>query len=72
MSKGMDGVQEPGGAEGGEGPGWGPAVKPLLIPELGSEIRTAALWADGLACSAGVAGLGKAWAGGSAGLASRS
>lgn len=47
------GVQEQGEAEGREGPDWSPAVKPLLIPELGSEIRTAALWADGLVCETG-------------------
>lgn len=34
-------------AMGRKGPGWGPAVKPLLIPELGNEIRKAGLWEDG-------------------------
>lgn len=35
----------------------GLAIKPLLIPELGSEIRKAGMWADGLVCSTEVAGL---------------
>lgn len=50
----------------------GLAIKPLLIPELGSEITKAGLWADGLVCSTEVAGLGRAWAEGNAGLASKS
>lgn len=33
--------------------------KPLLPPELGSEVRGAGLWEDGWACGVGVAGLGR-------------
>lgn len=46
---------------GREGPGWGLAVKPLLTPELGSEIRKAGLWEGSWVCSKGVAGLGRTW-----------
>lgn len=53
-----------------EGPGWGPSVKPPLVPELGSKIRKAELWAHVLVCSPEVPGPGRAWAGGSTGLGS--
>lgn len=43
--------EEKGEGDKPEGPGWGPAVKPLQAPDLGSEIREAELGAADISTS---------------------